>query len=112
MTTTQLTATTALPISNITNFITITLNETNYLIWRNQVQPILLICDLFSYIEGTIPSPGKPNASTSTKLASDFLQWQRNDKFNCLLLSHRYTIIYRCIFGFRMHTILGPVHDS
>ena len=44
MTTTQTTATTTLPISNIINFLTNTLNETNYLVWRNQMQSILLTC--------------------------------------------------------------------
>lgn len=49
-----MTTTPSFPTTNITNFITIILDDKNYLIWKNQAESILLTCDLFGYMDETI----------------------------------------------------------
>ena len=68
----------AISIHSITSFITITLDSTNCLTWRSQVESILFTCDLTGRIDGFSLTP---NLSTPA-----FLQWQRYDR-----------LVYSCI---------------
>ncbi|KAF8390541.1 hypothetical protein HHK36_025068 [Tetracentron sinense] len=50
----------SLNLSNLTNFLTVKFNGMNYLVWRNQVHPILISQDLFRFVNGSQPPPPPP----------------------------------------------------
>lgn len=49
--------TTTFPFQNITQLIGLKLDDTNFLIWKNQMEPMLISTDLFGYVDGSITSP-------------------------------------------------------
>lgn len=46
-----------LPFTNITNFIFMKLDHSNYLLWKDQFESVLISVDLFEYIDGSIQEP-------------------------------------------------------
>ncbi|KAF8389997.1 hypothetical protein HHK36_024517 [Tetracentron sinense] len=66
-------------IINISQFVSVKLDGLNYLLWKNQIQPILILQDLFGFVDGSLPSPllflenGLPNPA--------FLSWKRSDNY-------------------------------
>nr|GEX70852.1 putative zinc finger, CCHC-type [Tanacetum cinerariifolium] len=69
-----------LPLATILHMLTIKLYSTNYLLWRNQVLPLLAIQKLTGYIDGSILAPSHtivtgtttdPNPAYSSWVAAD-----------------------------------------
>ncbi|GKC22939.1 ribonuclease H-like domain-containing protein, partial [Tanacetum coccineum] len=52
-----------LPLANVLHTITIKLSSTNYLIWKNQMMPLLAYQKLTCYVDGFIPMPSSTIAS-------------------------------------------------
>ncbi|GJX85148.1 ribonuclease H-like domain-containing protein [Tanacetum coccineum] len=52
-----------LPLANVLHMITIKLSSTNYLIWKNQMMPLLAYQKLTCYVDGFIPMPSSTIAS-------------------------------------------------
>ena len=83
----SLMASTSLPpnlsllISNFSSFITIKLDASNFLIWKNQVQNILIATSLLGFVDGTIPCPQLriTDSSGSEKDNPEYLQWKLID---------------------------------
>lgn len=48
---------TTLPLATILHLLTIKLSSTNYLLWRNQIVPLLINQQLFSHVDGTAIAP-------------------------------------------------------
>lgn len=66
-------------LQNISNFITITLKDNNYVLWRKQLQTILLTCRLLHHID-----------DTSEATSSHASQWELNDGLiSCALIATR-----------------------
>ena len=72
-------------LSPIHHLITIKLTCDNYLLWKAQIVPYLKGQHLFSFIDGSQPSPPQflPLTSTTNRQPSlnpDFLTWQSQDQ--------------------------------
>lgn len=77
---------TPLPITNITNFVSVKLDGTNYLLWRDQVESIFISTDLIGHVDGSINQPLKTIVTTKdTKTYSSpnptFVAWCKYDHF-------------------------------
>lgn len=70
---------TFLPIPNITNFIFIKLDESNYLLWSRQSQSILISIDLFGYVERPL-QPLSDSMTTRLQTLHCISGW-KNDNF-------------------------------
>ncbi|KAH7858555.1 hypothetical protein Vadar_025238 [Vaccinium darrowii] len=71
----------SLLISNLSSFITVKLDSSNFLIWKNQFQNILCATNLFGYVDG---STSKPSSTVKDSTGNDlinpeFLMWNSID---------------------------------
>ncbi|GKD28594.1 putative RNA-directed DNA polymerase [Tanacetum coccineum] len=69
-----------LPLATVLHMITIKLSSNNYLIWKNQMMPLLAYQKLTGYVDGSIPMPSStitsgestsPNPAYSSWVAAD-----------------------------------------
>ena len=76
-------------LSNISNFVSVKLDHSNFLIWKFQITSILDAYSFMEYIDGSIPCPVKflTDASGSETINPDFLQWKARDKVLISLIS-------------------------
>ena len=76
------------PSPNVLHFLTIKLDQHNYLLWKSQLLPILRGYDLIGYIDGTNPCPpnmiSDPETPGKTKPNPAYISRQKHDE---LLLS-------------------------
>ncbi|KAL9380568.1 hypothetical protein Peur_026225 [Populus x canadensis] len=49
----------SISLAALTNNFFTHLNANNYLLWRNQITPLLICNDLYGHIDGTNPPPSK-----------------------------------------------------
>jgi hypothetical protein len=54
----------SLPLTSITNFVFVKLDGGNYLLWRDQLESILISTDLISHIDGSESIPSKTIETT------------------------------------------------
>ncbi|XP_026428256.1 uncharacterized protein LOC113324142 [Papaver somniferum] len=47
----------SLPFTNITNFVSMKFDGSNYLLWRDQFEGVLISTDLFGYVNGELVEP-------------------------------------------------------
>lgn len=73
---------TSLPITALIHFLTIKLDSTNYLLWRDQVEPLLRVQRKFGFIDLSIPPPPPTIAgSNNTQLPNpEFITWSDQDQ--------------------------------
>ncbi|KAI3888569.1 hypothetical protein MKW92_024743 [Papaver armeniacum] len=81
--------TSSLPFQNITNFVSVTLREdgSNYLIWKNQFESILITTDLFEMVDGSSVQPVKTIDLDGDILPNPlFIHWRKMNRFvmSCL----------------------------
>ena len=74
-----------LPLATILHMLTIKLSSTNYLLWRNQVLPLLAYQKLTGYIDGSIPAPSKtivtgPSTAPTTAPNPAYTAWVAADQ--------------------------------
>jgi hypothetical protein len=76
-------------LSNISNFISVKLDHTNFLTWKFQITSILDAYSLMDCIDGTISCPVKfLQKEDGTKFVNpEFLHWKTHDKALISLLS-------------------------
>uniref|UniRef100_A0A2N9GDF2 Retrotransposon Copia-like N-terminal domain-containing protein n=1 Tax=Fagus sylvatica TaxID=28930 RepID=A0A2N9GDF2_FAGSY len=78
-------------LSNITNYVTVKLDHTNYLMWKFQITGILDAFSLLDHIEDSIPCPCKfllsETGAVTQEIRSLFLQWKARDKTLFSLIS-------------------------
>ncbi|XP_026432754.1 uncharacterized protein LOC113330109 [Papaver somniferum] len=48
-----------LPFTNISNFVSLKLDNTNFILWRDQFESILITTDLYGHVNGEIQKPGE-----------------------------------------------------
>lgn len=63
----------SLPVTNITNFVSIQLDGENYLIWRHQFKTILQTLDLEQYVDSSVAQPSSNSP--------EFSQWKKLDGY-------------------------------
>ena len=76
-----------LPLAKILHMLTIKLSSTNYLLWRNQVLPLLGYQKLTGYIDGTIAAP-PPTITTGTTTSPnpEYATWLAADQRALILI--------------------------
>nr|GEY50376.1 putative zinc finger, CCHC-type, Gag-polypeptide of LTR copia-type [Tanacetum cinerariifolium] len=76
-----------LPLATILHMLTIKLSSTNYLLWRNQVLPLLGYQKLTGYIDGTIIAPS-PTITTGTTTSPNlaYATWHGADQRALILI--------------------------
>uniref|UniRef100_A0A2N9GPV4 Retrotransposon Copia-like N-terminal domain-containing protein n=1 Tax=Fagus sylvatica TaxID=28930 RepID=A0A2N9GPV4_FAGSY len=78
-------------LSNITNYVTVKLDHTNYLMWKFQITGILDAYSLLDHIEDPIPCPCKfllsETGAVTQEISPIFLQWKARDKALFSLIS-------------------------
>jgi hypothetical protein len=78
-------------LSNITNYVTVKLDHTNYLMWKFQITGILDAYSLLDHIEDPIPCPCKfllsETGAVTQEINPIFLQWKARDKALFSLIS-------------------------
>ncbi|GJY58673.1 zinc finger, CCHC-type containing LTR copia-type gag-polypeptide, partial [Tanacetum coccineum] len=76
-----------LPLATILHVLTIKLSSTNYLLWRNQVLPLLGYQKLMGYIDGTIAAPS-PTITTGTTTSPNpaYATWHAADQRAFILI--------------------------
>lgn len=57
-------------LANITNFVSIKLSSENYHLWKRKFEPLLIINDLYGYIDGSTPCPDQYLKDTSGKITT------------------------------------------
>uniref|UniRef100_A0A2N9J0P4 Cysteine-rich receptor-like protein kinase 10 n=1 Tax=Fagus sylvatica TaxID=28930 RepID=A0A2N9J0P4_FAGSY len=96
-----LTMTTAIPnpqtqtpfflLSNFSNYVTVKLDHTNYLMWKFQITGILDAYSLLDHLEDPIPCPSKfllgQNGAEIQEVNAAYVQWKSRDKTLFSLLS-------------------------
>lgn len=76
-----------LPFSTLIHMITVKLSSSNYLLRRNQVEPLLICQDLYGYLDGSI-SPHALHVTTDgiTEANPAFCEWNKQDQKICFYL--------------------------
>ena len=78
-------------LSNITNYVTVKLDHTNYLMWKFQITGILDAYSLLDHIEDLVPCPCKfllsETGAATQEINPLFLQWKARDKALFSLIS-------------------------
>ena len=62
------------------------LDDTNWIVWREQIHHVLELCDVLPYIDGSLPCPDPVLASIDTQRA-----WHHNDVYAQLLITNNIT---------------------
>lgn len=70
-----------------TNFITIKLTHTNFIIWKTQVTPYLVCQDLFGFVDGTNPY----HYSDSSQQTQEQRDWVTRDHLAMAVLNSSFT---------------------
>uniref|UniRef100_A0A2N9HRC0 Retrotransposon Copia-like N-terminal domain-containing protein n=1 Tax=Fagus sylvatica TaxID=28930 RepID=A0A2N9HRC0_FAGSY len=78
-------------LSNITNYVTVKLDHTNFLMWKFQIIGILDAYSLLDHIEDPFPCPCKfllsETGTVTQEISPLFLQWKARDKALFSLIS-------------------------
>lgn len=76
-----------LPLNTLIHMLTIKLNSTNYLLWKNQMLPILSYQTLLSHVDGSENPPPPTITRENTQVANpDFAQWLITDQRTVIIL--------------------------
>ena len=75
-------ATPMILLSNITNLVSVKLDQTNYMLWKFQITSTLKAYKLLNVVDGSYPCPEMYNRDTNGNpiLNSDFIQWDTKDQ--------------------------------
>ncbi|KAF8396845.1 hypothetical protein HHK36_018480 [Tetracentron sinense] len=68
---------------NISSFVTLKLKQSNYLMWRTQIESLIESQDLIGFVNGDIPMPTNMIASSDGKESTtnpDFTSWRKTDR--------------------------------
>ena len=73
------------PPLNISNCVTVTLNQQNYILWKSQFESFLSGQGLLGFVTGSISAPPQTRAVTLNNVASEepnpeFYTWHQTDQ--------------------------------
>ncbi|KAJ0457292.1 hypothetical protein HanIR_Chr15g0772041 [Helianthus annuus] len=77
------------PLPNtLANFVHIKLSSTKYLLWKNQLEPLLSLHDLIGHVNGSSPPPD-PTVTTGDKTTANprYLAWLATDRRTVVLIN-------------------------
>ncbi|KAJ0752082.1 putative RNA-directed DNA polymerase [Helianthus annuus] len=78
---------TTIPLHSLLHFIPIKLSPTNYLSWKNQIQPVLSSQGLLGHVDGSTATPPKNiTVNDKTSVNPDFTTWTEKDQTVRLLI--------------------------
>ncbi|KAF5451983.1 hypothetical protein F2P56_027031 [Juglans regia] len=76
-----------LPFTTMVHLLTIKLSSSNYLLWRNQVLPLLQCQNLLDYIDGSLAEPSATIVSgDSVSVNPKLAEWKQIDQLVLSLL--------------------------
>lgn len=105
----------SLSLGTIINYVSIRLDETNYLLWRSQFVPILVANDLYGYVDGSILPPPKIKKSAEGKETSnpEFLSWRKTDQFvlSCINATLTQGILAQVLGDFTAYEVWQSLHS-
>ncbi|GMP41149.1 hypothetical protein CsSME_00011345 [Camellia sinensis var. sinensis] len=100
-------------ISNLSSFVTVKLDSTNYIIWKNQMQNILRATKLIGFVDGSndCPSPTLSDASNKEVSNPEYLQWMNIDAhlLSCITATLSLAIfssVLHCKTSYEVWTVL------
>jgi hypothetical protein len=71
-------------LSNITNLVSVKLNQTNYMLWKFQITSTLKTYKLLDVVNGSYPCPEMyirdTNGAATSVVNRDFIQWDTKDQ--------------------------------
>ncbi|GJX90099.1 retrovirus-related pol polyprotein from transposon TNT 1-94 [Tanacetum coccineum] len=71
----------SLPMNTLIHMLTIKLTSSNYLIWRNQINPLLLQQKGMRFVDGSYPAPSKTVTVDGKETQnSEYLSWVKTDQ--------------------------------
>ncbi|GJY34723.1 zinc finger, CCHC-type containing LTR copia-type gag-polypeptide [Tanacetum coccineum] len=80
------------PLSTILHMLTIKLSSTNYLLLKNQIQPLISYEKLMGHIDGSLSSPSRTVVLDGTESPNPaFSTWQEADHRALLILQASFT---------------------
>ncbi|KAI3500548.1 hypothetical protein L1887_36372 [Cichorium endivia] len=81
------TSETTISLNTLLHLLTIKLSSTNYLLWKNQIHPLLSYQDLLGHIDGSSPSPS-PTIEVEGKSAPNplYTSWYKADQQALLII--------------------------
>ncbi|KAL7202430.1 hypothetical protein ACSBR1_033994 [Camellia fascicularis] len=103
-------------ISNLSPFVTIKLDSSNFIIWKSQMSNILRATNLLGYVNGTVlcPHPTVKDANGIKVLNTKHVQWNLIDAhlLSCLTISLSPSI-YSTIFQYHhCSEIWSSLHEN
>lgn len=76
----------SIPLNTLLHMITVKLNSTNYLLWKNQMNPILTYQNLFSHVDGSLPCPPCTITVGEKEVVNpEFSSWDSADQ-RCIII--------------------------
>ncbi|GMP89176.1 hypothetical protein CsSME_00040856 [Camellia sinensis var. sinensis] len=100
-------------ISNLSSFVTVKLDSTNYIVWKNQMQNILRATKLIGFVDGSIDCPSSTLSDASNKEVSnpEYLQWMNVDAhlLSCItatLSPAIFSSVFHCKTSYEVWTVL------
>ncbi|KAF7143314.1 hypothetical protein RHSIM_Rhsim05G0196600 [Rhododendron simsii] len=105
----------SLSLGTIINYVSIRLDETNYLLWRSQFVPILVANDLYGYVDGSISPPSRTIQSSEGKNIpnAEFLSWRKTDQFvlSCINATLTQGLFAQVLGGSAAHEVWESLHS-
>ena len=109
------TAPMSLSLGTIINYISIKLDESNYLLWRSQFVPILIANDLYGYVNGSVTPPQTTIKSTEGKEIPNpnFFSWCKVDQFvlSCINATLTQGILAQTLRHSTAHEVWESLHS-
>ncbi|KAM0058671.1 putative RNA-directed DNA polymerase [Helianthus debilis subsp. tardiflorus] len=83
---------TTLPMNTLLHMLTIKLNSSNYLLWKNQVEPLLHHQDWYRFVNGSYTAPSKTTTVDAKEAPNpEYVSWLESDQRIRLLLQSSLT---------------------
>uniref|UniRef100_A0A2N9IIX6 Integrase catalytic domain-containing protein n=1 Tax=Fagus sylvatica TaxID=28930 RepID=A0A2N9IIX6_FAGSY len=105
----------SLSLGTIINYISIKLDESNYLLWRSQFVPILVANDLYGYVDGSVTPPQTTIKSTEGKEIPNpnFFSWCKVDQFvlSCINATLTQGILAQTLRHSTAHEVWESLHS-
>ena len=94
-----------LPLNTMVHMLTIKLTSSNYLLWRNQLIPLLTSQDLLGFLDGSVPAPSPKviGSNSITQVNPAYTSWLTTDQ---TLLN----LLYSSLTKESMSEVLGLSH--
>ncbi|KAF3792593.1 hypothetical protein EJ110_NYTH11111 [Nymphaea thermarum] len=91
--------------SSITSLVSVKLNRDNYLMWRSQLESVMISQDLMKFVDGSSEAPSEMIArNDKDELNPEFATWRKSDQ---LVLSWIKATVFEAVLGQIIRTHLA-----